>query len=125
MLELVKPANIDQYQGHGEVIRVVDDVPEQRAIASQMVTVMGYTAAAAAGGEEALAYLVDNPCDLVLRDMIMAPGLNGLETYRRMVDKWPGQKAIIATGYSETNRVEEAQSLGAGAYLQKPYTFEK
>jgi PAS domain S-box-containing protein len=125
LTELAKPANIDQYQGHGEVILVVDDVPEQRAIASQMVTVMGYTVAVAASGEEALAYLEDNPCDLVLLDMIMDPGLDGLETYRRMIRRWPGQKAVIATGYSETDRVKEAQSIGAGVYLQKPYTFEK
>jgi len=100
-------------------------VPEQRAIARQMLEVLGYRVAVAASGEEALAYLENNACDLVVLDMIMDPGLDGLETYRRLVRKWPGQKAVIATGYSETDRVKEAQSIGAGIYLQKPYTFEK
>jgi DNA-binding NarL/FixJ family response regulator len=61
----------------------------------------------------------------VLLDMIMDPGIDGLETYRRMVDRRPGQKAIIATGFSETERVRKAQSLGVGRYIQKPYTFEE
>ncbi len=119
------PADMDQYQGHGETVLVVDDVPEQRAIARQMLEVLGYQVAVAASGEEALAYLENNRCDLVVLDMIMDPGLDGLETYRRIILKWPGQKAVIATGYSETDRVKEAQSMGAGIYLQKPYTFEK
>jgi len=35
------------------------------------------------------------------------------------------QKAIIASGFAETDRVKEAQRLGAGAYIKKPYTMEK
>jgi len=41
------------------------------------------------------------------------------------VKKHPEQKAIIASGYSETGRVREAQRLGAGTYIKKPYTLEK
>ncbi len=37
----------------------------------------------------------------------------------------PFQKAIIASGFSEDERVKEAQRLGVGQYLKKPYTFEK
>jgi DNA-binding NtrC family response regulator len=37
----------------------------------------------------------------------------------------PGQKAIIASGYSETQRVRELQLLGAGSYIKKPYLIEK
>jgi DNA-binding NarL/FixJ family response regulator len=47
-----------------------------------------------------------------------------LETYRRILEHNPDQKAIIASGFSETNRVKAAQSLGAGTYLKKPYTIE-
>ncbi len=123
--EPARPISIDQFRGRGETVLVVDDVPEQRAIASQMLEAMGYRVAEAASGEDALAFLENAYCDLVLLDMIMDPGIDGLETYRRMINRRPGQKAIIASGYSETDRVREAQSLGAGRYLQKPYTFEK
>jgi len=114
-----------RFAGQGETILVVDDVPEQRKIARRMLETMGYRVAAVESGEAALAYLEDSACDLVLLDMIMEPGLDGLETYRRMIQARPGQKAVIATGFSETSRVKEAQSLGAGGYLQKPYTIEK
>ena len=55
----------------------------------------------------------------------MPPGIDGLETYERIISRHPGQKAIIASGFSETNRVKKAQGLGAGAYVKKPYTLEK
>jgi DNA-binding NarL/FixJ family response regulator len=57
--------------------------------------------------------------------MIMAPGIDGLETYRRVLAINPGQKAILVSGFSETERVREAQRLGAGAYVKKPYLMEK
>ncbi|MDJ0721637.1 MAG: response regulator [Desulfobacterales bacterium] len=120
-----QPVDLERFRGHGETILVVDDIAEQRAVARRMLETMGYRVAVAASGEDALTYLESSSCDLVLLDMIMDPGIDGLETYRRMVDRRPGQKAIIATGYSETERVREAQSLGAGRYLQKPFTLEK
>jgi two-component system cell cycle sensor histidine kinase/response regulator CckA len=58
-------------------------------------------------------------------DMIMAPGIDGLETYRRVLEINPKQKAIIVSGFSETDRVRETQTLGAGAYVKKPYIMEK
>jgi len=57
--------------------------------------------------------------------MVMDPGIDGLETYRRVLDLHPGQKAIIVSGYSETERVKEAQRLGAGEYVRKPYQIER
>ena len=63
--------------------------------------------------------------DLLVLDMVMLPGIDGLETYRRICEKHPHQKAIIASGFSESERVKALQALGAGAYLRKPYTLEK
>jgi len=57
--------------------------------------------------------------------MIMDPGINGLETYKKILKLHPCQKAIIASGFSETDMVKEAQRLGVGNYLKKPYTMEK
>jgi DNA-binding NtrC family response regulator len=51
--------------------------------------------------------------------------MDGLDTYRQVLNIRPGQKAIIASGYSETDRVKEAKRLGARQYLKKPYTIEK
>ncbi|MEE9497481.1 MAG: response regulator, partial [Desulfobacterales bacterium] len=63
--------------------------------------------------------------DLIVLDMIMDPGIDGLETYKKILKLHPGQKTIIASGYSESDRVKEAQKIGAGAYIKKPYLIEK
>ena len=57
--------------------------------------------------------------------MIMDPGIDGLETYRKILELNPGQKAIIASGYSETDRAKEVQEIGAGRYIKKPYSIEE
>ena len=55
----------------------------------------------------------------------MDPAMDGLDTYRRIVEIHPGQKAVIVSGFSETERVNEALALGAGPYVRKPYIMEK
>ena len=60
----------------------------------------------------------------MLLDMIMEPGIDGLETYRRVSAFSPGQKAVIASGFSETNRVDTLKEMGVDEYLKKPYTIE-
>jgi two-component system cell cycle sensor histidine kinase/response regulator CckA len=112
------------YQGRGQKILVVDDSKVQREVAVKILESLGYSACAVAGGEEAVAYLRDNYVDLLVLDMIMDPGIDGLETFKRIIEFKPAQKAIIASGFSETERVKEAQRLGAGKYLKKPYTIE-
>ena len=57
--------------------------------------------------------------------MIMDPGINGRETYKRIIEIHPKQKAIIISGFAETEDVKEAQKLGAGKYIKKPVTLEK
>ena len=116
---------IEQLYGNNETILVVDDVETQRIVATSILTQLRYSVTSAANGEEALKYLKDNSVDLLVLDMIMAPGINGLETYRRALELRPGQKAIIASGFSETELVKQAQALGAGRYVKKPYTIEK
>jgi PAS domain S-box-containing protein len=112
-------------KGKGEKILVVDDVEEQRKIASLMLKKLGYDVNAVPGGEEAVEFLQDHSADLVVLDMIMDPGIDGLETYKQILEIHPHQKAIIASGFSETWRVKEALRLGAGAYVKKPYTIDK
>jgi signal transduction histidine kinase/ActR/RegA family two-component response regulator len=118
-------ASIEEYMGRNEFILVVDDVAEQREIASRILKRLGYTVITAAGGEEAVEYLKTHTADLVILDMIMDPGIDGLETYKRIIETRPQMKAIIASGFAETDRVGEAQKLGAGSYVRKPYTLEK
>lgn len=116
--------SFEEYKGKGESILVVDDVKEQRDIASAILERLGYVAFAVAGGEEAVEYVKDHHVELVVLDMIMDPGIDGLETYRRILQIKQRQKAIITSGFSETDRVREAERLGVSAYIKKPYTIE-
>jgi signal transduction histidine kinase/CheY-like chemotaxis protein len=116
---------IEEYTGEGESILVVDDVEEQREIATIMLRKLGYSAISVSSGEEAVEYMKNNSADLIVLDMIMDPGINGRETYERIINLHPNQKAIIASGFSETDNVRVVQKLGAGQYIKKPYTLEK
>jgi CheY-like chemotaxis protein len=114
----------EDYMGNGELILIVDDVEEQREIASGILTKLGYTAVSVSSGEECIDYMEHNTADLLLLDMIMDPGIDGLETYERIIQRHPSQKAIIVSGFSESDRVKKAERLGVGAYIKKPYLIE-
>ena len=116
---------VEDYMGEGESILIVDDVEEQREVASNMLQNLGYSVTSVSSGEEAVDYLTENTADLLVLDMIMDPGMDGLDTFKKILELHPGQKAIIASGYSETEQVKEAQKLGAGEYIRKPYLLQK
>lgn len=115
---------LERLQGHGELVLIVDDVPEQCEIGAQILQQLSYRVDTVASGEEAVEYIKSHSPDLVLLDMIMEPGMDGLETYKKILDVRPGQKTILVSGFSETERVREAQELGAGEYVKKPYLIE-
>jgi PAS domain S-box-containing protein len=117
--------SISEYMGKGESILVVDDVKEQRDLAAEMLRKLNYNVTSASSGEDAVASLREHKIDLIVLDMIMDPGMDGLDTYRRVLEIHPQQKALIVSGFSESDRVITAQDLGAGAYVRKPYVIEK
>jgi DNA-binding NtrC family response regulator len=90
-----------------------------------MLETLGYKPRSVSSGEEAVEYLKENTVNLILLDMIMDPGINGRETYERILKIHPNQKAIIVSGFAETDEVKETQRLGAGKYIKKPLTLEK
>jgi nitrogen-specific signal transduction histidine kinase/CheY-like chemotaxis protein len=111
-------------KGNGESILLVDDIEEQRMIATDILLELGYTVSAVSSGEEAISRLSQTSFDLVILDMLMPPGMDGLTTYEEILKISPGQKAIIASGYAETSRVKKALNLGVGQFVKKPYTIE-
>ncbi len=112
-------------RGGGESIMVIDDEEVPRQVACDMLRALGYRALAAASGESAISMLGQERVDLLLLDMIMDPGINGLETYRRILAFCPGQKALIISGQAETADVDGAQQLGAGKFLKKPLSLQQ
>ncbi len=123
VIDLNDTIDIETICGDGEEILVVDDVKSQREITSRMLKKWGYTTHTVASGEAAIEFVKNQPVALILLDMIMDPGMDGLETYRRIKASRPDQKAILLSGFAQTDQVKEALSLGAGRFMKKPVLF--
>ena len=117
--------SLASHMGAHETILIIDDAKEQMEIATGILKKLRYTPVAVSSGEAAVTYLKSHCADLLILDMIMDPGMDGLDTYKKIIEIHPGQKAIIASGYAENDRVKTLQTLGAGPYIKKPYTIEK
>lgn len=112
--------------GNRESVLVVDDSVQQRQIAQALLEALNYRVHTADSGEHALELLQHEGLqpEIIILDMIMEPGLDGLETFRLIRNLVPNQKVIIASGYSETARVKETLRLGALMYIKKPYLLK-
>lgn len=116
---------LQEYMGNNEKILIVDDEEDQREISSSILSKLGYRVKTVSSGEDAIECLTNNIFNLVILDMIMPPGIDGLDTYRKIKQLLPAQKAIIASGYAETGRIRKAKQLGVGQFIRKPYTMER
>ncbi len=120
-----KSWSMEEYMGNGESILIVDDEKKQCELATDILSKLNYSVSSLENGEKAIDYMYNNAPDLLILDMIMEPGIDGCETFEQILKIHPEQKSIIASGFSENDRVKKAQALGAGEYIKKPYTLEK
>ena len=111
--------------GKGESILVVDDEAQPRELAEDMLTTLGYSVQSVSSGELAVIFLKENLVDLIIIDMLMDPGMNGLHTYKKIIEMHPEQKAVIASGFSRSVDVRETIKLGAGGFIKKPYSMDQ
>ena len=117
------PTDENCLDGSGKVL-VVDDMVEQRELLDALLSDLGYEVHTVSSGRKAVDYLRDNTADLVILDMIMEPDFDGLDTFKAILKIHPEQKAIIVSGYAETDRVKEAEELGVLNFVKKPYTLQ-
>lgn len=116
---------LEELKGKGETILIIDDIETQLDISSEMLEKLGYKTINVKSGEDGIHYLKDHSVDLILLDMIMEPGMSGKETYKEIVGLHPNQKAILVSGFAETKEVAEAQKIGAGKFIKKPFTISQ
>ena len=121
----VKVEKKADYSGNGELILVVDDNAEQRDLLELLLDSLGYKVALVPSGEAALKYIKKRIPDVVILDMIMNPGIDGLETYLEMRNIEPNIKVILSSGYSDKGRIKRAFLSGVKQYIQKPFTIEE
>lgn len=101
-------------------VLVVDDEATIRYSVSKTLQRVGYSVREAAGGEEALDMVRGYHFDVVLTDIRMPPGLDGVELVRILKDIDPDMVVILMTAYPSLNTAVEALRLGAHDYLIKP-----
>jgi DNA-binding NtrC family response regulator len=119
--KLLEPSK--QENGGGETILLVDDEAEQNQTMQKMLGSLGYKAFGATSSEQALGFLRSCRVDLVILDMIMAGDIDGCQLYRKILDINPAQKALVVSGFSESEQVSEAKALGIRTILEKPVTL--
>jgi CheY-like chemotaxis protein len=108
--------------GGDEVVLLVDDDANTLKVNTLVLKKLGYDVISAQSGEAAVEVIKEKPVDLVVLDIIMHPGIDGVETYRRIKAVKPEQRAIVLSGYARPSQVEETRLLGAGQYIIKPAT---
>ncbi len=121
----IEEENFNDLVGNGETVLIVDDEVQQLEIASQILTALGYLVVTASSGEEALEYLRSNRVSLLILDMIMEPGINGRKTFEQAISIQPDLKAIVVSGFSESDEVRMALELGAKQLIRKPYSLNQ
>ena len=121
--EELSEQSFDQIPKGHEAVLIVDDDETQRDVSTRLLQKLGYTVDSVPGGEEAVSLIQKKTFDLLILDMVMPHGIDGSETYRRIQQIIPDQRALIVSGFSETERVVEIQKLGAGAFVRKPLTL--
>jgi len=116
--------DIDQIKGNGQSILIVDDISEQRDMATTMLTALGYTTVSVSTGQACIEYIESTPIDLILLDMILGTDMDGLNTYRKIKEVRPDQRVIIISGQIKTERIKTALELGVCQFIKKPYSIE-
>ncbi len=127
--ELVCPLDeiqsADSFRGNGETILLIDDQFEQNEILGKALQEMGYVTYSVTSGEEGIAFMESKSVDLVLLDMMMGDGLNGRQTFEKILEINPNQKAIIITGYAKNDEILKVRNLGVSDFIEKPVTISK
>jgi CheY-like chemotaxis protein len=109
--------------GRSLTILLVDDDELIREAVGPMLEALGHEVRLAAGGQEALDLLARGlEVDLVILDMNM-PGITGAETLPRILVLRPGQRVIMASGYSDQDVARLVAGRPGVESLRKPYTM--
>jgi CheY-like chemotaxis protein len=106
----------------GKVL-VVDDEPEVRQVLHEFLASRGYDVSVAGDGVKALGLVESVKPDLVLLDVAM-PGMDGVETLKRIVALNPTLPVIMVTANADISVTSKLLALGAVDYVPKPFDLE-
>jgi two-component system nitrogen regulation response regulator NtrX len=108
----------------GPQVLLVDDEANVRRMLGALLQTEGFAVAEAPNGNSALLMLQEVDPDVVLLDLMMPPGPDGLETLTRMRDRGTGAPVIMMSGKAQLTDAVRAVKLGAFQFLEKPLSPE-
>ena len=100
-------------------VLLVDDEQDFLETLSSRLEMRGLKVSAVTSGEQAIAEAKEQEYDAIVVDLSM-PGIDGLETLKRIKANNPNAEIIMLTGHGSVASGVEAMKLGAGDFLQKP-----
>jgi DNA-binding NtrC family response regulator len=100
-------------------VLLVDDEEQFLEALSQRLKARGLKVDTVTSGEDALKQVEDQNFDAIVVDLAM-PGIDGIETLRRIKEKRPDLEIIMLTGHATVKSGIEAMKLGAEDFLEKP-----
>ena len=103
---------------------IVDDEPSIRTSLQGVLEDEGFKVVSASDGHEALKTIEEEVPDLVLLDIWM-PGIDGIETLKRMRELNPALQVIMISGHGTIETAVNATKLGAFDFIEKPLSLEK
>lgn len=102
----------------GKVLLIDDEQDFINALSERMEN-RGIKSETANSGGDALSKIDDQNFDCIVLDMVM-PGMDGIETLRKLLEKNPDLHVILLTGHATVQKSVEALKLGAADFLEKP-----
>ena len=112
------------YTGNGEKILVLDDEEIQLEIAESILSEINYKVKVTSDVEKINSLVKSFDPDVILLDMILGDDKDGLDVYKEIIKTRPKQKVMIVSGFSESEKIQEAMKLGVKKYIKKPYTIK-
>lgn len=100
-------------------VLLVDDEADFLATLAERLETRGLKVNTVTSGEQAVAKAEKEGFDLIVLDLAM-PGMDGLETLKRIKAKQPDAEIIILSGQGSIKTSIEAMKLGAGDFMEKP-----
>lgn len=100
-------------------VLLVDDEEQFLDVLSQRLEARGLKVKAVTNGEDAVNQVEDYNFDAIIVDLAM-PGIDGIETLKRIKEKRPDLEIIMLTGHATVKSGIEAMKLGADDFLEKP-----
>jgi diguanylate cyclase (GGDEF)-like protein len=101
---------------------IVDDISDNRTILTRRFQRRGFEVVEADSGLAAIELISRESFDLVLLDVMM-PGIDGIETLKRIRGQQAALPVIMVTAKSESSNIVDALELGANDYVTKPVDF--